>query len=411
MAEIRHRHLILSLGRKGLGEAGLGLRLATELREAGDEVFFLTHDSNKKLFEGAFRHETVSSAASPLLQLYIQSCSSGFKPSSIILADYYITTLFFVLTGLEPEILTSLGIPIFAIDTWDSSKTPAEIDVLINDSRHLTLWPGKVRSICPVPFLAPQETSAAYGSLPNSINVPRKVRRHIRHTLGMNDNSRAVMFCTAEWQHPNYESQGDVARRFAGSVPELVAEYISRLGSDVHLIHVGPKAYKLTQLEDRYHWLPPLPPVEFDPLVASMDLLVSANISATTISKAMVFGVPTLALRNSISAASRAEAEAAMRKPATPTMGAWLEKATPIFPFWMWPLGYFQFLEPVLRKNPYISAVEVAELLDEEAVENSMTTLLYNKEKRDSHKHRQAAYVNAVRMLPTGPQLIHAALQ
>lgn len=406
----KHKHLILSLGRKGLGEAALGLRLAAELRQSGDEVFFLAHDSNAKLL-GGFPHQTITTAASPLLQLYIQAQLSGSKISSIILADYYITTLFFALTGLEPEILTSSGLPIFAIDTWDSSKTPSEIDVLISDKRHLKKWPGLLRSIYPVPFLYPQDTGSCYASLPQEITVPRKIRRHIRHTLGLSDTSRGILFCTAEWQHPNYESEGDVARRFAAALPTLIADYVSRLGKDVHLVHIGPSAYNLNEsLNGRYHWLPPLPPSEFDPLMSSMDLLLSANVSATTIAKAMVNGIPTLVLQNSIAAANREEAEAAMVRAATPQLAAWLDRSTPIFPFSMWPLGYYHFLAPILKDNPYMASLDVAELLDEQQVEASITSLLFDQSARDSQRNRQAAYLEQVRQLPTGAQLVRAAV-
>jgi Family of unknown function (DUF6365) len=406
----KHKHLILSLGRKGLGEAALGLRLAAELRRSGDEVFFLAHDSNKKLL-GGFPHQTISTAASPLLQLYIQGQLAGSKISSIILSDYYITTLFFALTGLGPEILTSSGLPIFAIDTWDSSKTPAEIDVLIRDTRHLTKWPGMVRSIYPVPFLHPEDTGACYASLPQEISVPRKIRRHLRHTLGLSDTSRGILFCTAEWQHPNYESEGDVARRFAAALPELIADYVARLGKDVHLVHIGPSSYDFKDtLNGHYHWLPPLPPSEFDPLMASMDLLLSANISATTIAKAMVAGIPTLVLQNSIAGTNREEVEAAMVRPASPRLAAWLDKSTPIYPFSMWPLGYYRFLAPILKDNPYMACLEIAELLDELQVEASITSLLFDQNARDSQRHRQTEYLEQVRRLPTGAQLIQAAL-
>jgi Family of unknown function (DUF6365) len=406
----KHKHLILSLGRKGLGEAALGLRLAAELRQSGDEVFFLAHESNSKLL-GGFPHQTISTAISPLLQLYVQAQLAGSKISSIILADYYITTLFFALTGLGPEILTSSGLPIFAIDTWDSTKTPAEIDVLLSDTRHLTKWPGLLRSIYPVPFLHPEDTGSCYASLPEEISVPRKIRRHIRHTLGLSDTSRGIVFCTAEWQHPNYDSEQDVARRFAASLPALIADYVLRLGKDIHLIHIGPCAYNLKgSLNGHYHWLPPLPPGEFDPLLASMDLLLSANVSATTIAKAMVSGIPVLLLQNSIAAANREEAEAAMVRPATPRLADWLEQSTPIYPFSMWPLGYYRFLAPILKNNPYMNSLDVAELLDEQQVEASITSLLFDQNARDSQRHRQAAYLEQVRQLPTGAQLIQAAL-
>jgi len=411
MEKTPKKHLILSLGLKGLGEAALGIRLATELKAAGDEVFCLAHDSNAKLLEGTFPHVTFGSTAAPLFSLYLSNCVAGFKPTSIILSDYFTTTLFFELYGLDPALLTSFGVPIFAIDTWDSTKAASPIDVLMNDYRTVALWPDMVKPICPVPFLAPHTMAGFYGSLPEKVSVTRRIRRHLHHALGMNDTAKGVLFCTGAWQHPNYDSQSDSARRCATSLPLLIEEYISRLGPDVHLVHVGPQRYKLGQkLNSRYHWLPPLPPVDFDQLVASMDVLLSMNISATTIAKAMVFEVPTLVLQNSISASTREEAEAAMPCAPSATLAKWLDESMPLFPFVLWPIGYYRYLKPILQDNPYVSALDVAELLHEDRIQSALSSLLFDKTARDEQAHRQASYLSHVRSLPTGAQLVQTAL-
>jgi hypothetical protein len=385
--------------------------LASELRKNGDEVFFLAHDSNAKLLEGV-PHLAFSCAASPLFQLYISSCLSKFRASSIILSDYFTTTLFFDSFGLDPGILTSFGLPILAIDTWDSCRTlQRRIDVLVGEYRERTLWPGKVMPVSPVPFLAPHTSAGFYCSLPTRVSVTRKVRRHLHHALGMDSSSKAVLFCTAEWQHPNYESRGDVARRCGRTLPLLVADYISRVGEKVHLVHIGPEAYQLNdRLPGRYHWLPPLTPTEFDMFLASMDLVLSANISATTLAKAMVFGVPALVLQNSIAASTSEEARAAIEDPPSSQLATWLEEAVPIFPFALWPIGYHAFMTPLMRNNPYVEALDIVELLQERKVEEAMAGLLFHTAARESQLHRQTLYLDQVRNLPTGPEVVHAAL-
>lgn len=411
MEKIPKKHLILSLGLKGFGEAALGIRLGSELKAAGDEVFCLAHESNARLLEGTFPHVTFGSAAAPLFSLYFNNCVADYKPSSIILSDYFTTTLFFELYGLDPSILTSVGVPIFAIDTWDSTTASSTIDVLLSDYRTVALWPGKVKLICPVPFLSPHNMAGFYGSLPEKVSVTRKIRRHLRQALGIHEAARGILFCTGAWQHPNYDSQSDSARRCATSIPLLIEEYISRLGSDIHLVHVGPQRYKLGQkLNDRYHWLPPLPPFDFDQLVASMDLLLSMNISATTIGKAMVFEVPTVVIQNSVLAGTREQAEAAMPCAPTPALSKWLDEWAPLFPFVLWPIGYYRYLRPVLQDNPYVGALDLVELLDEESIQTLLSSLLFDKSARDEQAQRQVSYLSRVRSLPSGAQLVQVSL-
>jgi hypothetical protein len=413
-AENVRKHLMLSLGQKGFGETILGLRLASELRATGEQVFLLAHNSNLKLLEQfGTQRSIISSAGGPLLQLYISSCLESFEASSIILSDYFTTTLFFDRFGLNPQMLSSFGLPIIAIDTWDSDRTSQNmIDLLVGEQGARSLWPELIRPICPVPFLTPRPEARYYASLPRAVTVPRKIRKHLHHTLGVEESSRAVLFCTAEWQHPNYDSHGDAARRCAFALPLLVADYLARLGDKVHLVHVGPQPLDLKgRLDGRYHWLPPLRPPEFDTLVASMDLVLSANMSATTIAKAMASHVPVFVLQNSVKASSIEEAEAAMAGPLSPDLRKWLEDALPLFPFALWPLGYYRLITPLLQDNPYLTALDVAEILDEERVEAILHSLLFDSSARGDQKHRQKLYLDQVTALPSGAEALHTAIE
>ncbi len=401
-------HVILALNRKGLGEAILGLRLACDLRHAGDGVFFLSHESNAKLVQ-EFPHLTFGSHASPLVPLYVENSLNEFQASSIILSDYFTTGIFFDAARLDPQILTSFGVPVFAIDTWDSSKSPEQIDVFSDSAQPVITWPRQVKSICPVPFLSPHTTNGAYRSLPEKIPITARTRQDLRHSLGLGDTARVVLFCTAEWQHLQYESEAAI--RLAAMLPVLVADYLATMGSSVHLVHVGPQPYSMKeQLDGRYHWVPPLGPRHFDELLASMDLLLSANISATTIAKAMMCRVPVLVLQNSVSAASREEAQSASGHAFSPRLKRWLDEVLPLFPFALWPVGYYRFLAPLLRDNPYVGAVEVAEILDENRTQNELAALLFDKAAREEQLDRQAVYLGQVQSLPTGAQIIQAAL-
>jgi hypothetical protein len=419
----RQKHLILALNTQGLGEAILGARLAADLQKAGDEVFFLAHDSNAKVLAKDFPCLTFSSDAAPLLPFYLSDCLNTCHPSSIILSDFLTTAFFLEGLGKGSHLVTSLNLPMFAIDIWDSSKTPDRIDLFVGGSdKNIPRWDGEIKYICPVPFLLPHSASEFYRCLPERTAFAEQTRQQIRAELGLGSSSKAVLLCTAEWQHPGLhpvgiregseqEKQWANGKRVAELVPLLVSDYLSRLGEDVHLVHVGPQAYDLKEhLDGRYHWMASLAPAKFDQLLAAMDLLLSANISATTIAKAMVYEVPVLVLQNSVSAASREEAEASLPEPASQAMREWLEKVVPLFPFALWPLGYHRFLAPLLRDNPYVAALQMVELLHEGEVEAALSALLFDSAARENQAHRQANYLAQVRALPTGAQLIQACL-
>ena len=393
---------MLALSQQGFGEAILGLRLASSLQSAGDSVFFLAHDSNALLFSDV-PHLTVGSHVSKLLPLYLANCIAKVQASSIILSDYLNATIFFDQHGLTPEMLLSFGIPIFAIDTWDSTRQE-NIDVFMGSTQTVSRWSIDVNSICPAPFLKPQATSTVYHSIPEKLLLSRSQRQRQRAALGIGENARIIFFCTAEWQHAHYESEA--ANRLAVSLPALVANYISRLGKEVHFIHVGPKKFDLGQAMDgHYHWSPPLAPHNFNNLVSSVDLVLSANISATTIARAMAHAIPVMVLRNSISARTREQVEAAMPQAPSSQLRDWLDASLPLFPFALWPLGYYRFLAPLLSNNPYLNALK---FLNEQQVEAGLSALLFDNAAREEHAHFQAAYLSQVRSLPSGAELINS---
>jgi CheY-like chemotaxis protein len=217
--------------------------------------------------------------------------------------------------------------------------------------------------------------------------------------------------CSAnEWARLGAQWHG--ARRLAASLPALVGHYLSRLGDSVHLVHVGPRSFELAgQLNGRYHWLPSLTPGEFDAVLARADLFLSANITGTTVAKALTRAIPVMVLHNSVSASTVAEAETQAGAELSPALREWLEQAVPLSPFTLWPLGYTRFLEPILQGNPYTAALERVEILQEEQVEASLASLLFDAVAREDQIHRQDSYVREVGALPRGADLVTAGLE
>jgi hypothetical protein len=103
-------------------------------------------------------------------------------------------------------------------------------------------------------------------------------------------------------------------------VPQLLYSYLTQVDSSVKLIHVGPAALQLAAADGRYLWMPSLSPDNFDRLLGSVDLFLSANISATTIGRAIASGVPVLVVENSCTATTTAEVRVALGKRLAPEM-------------------------------------------------------------------------------------------
>ncbi|HET7871081.1 MAG TPA: DUF6365 family protein [Terriglobales bacterium] len=340
------------------------------------------------------------------------------KPATVILADYFANANFLFRMGVSSDCMLPQGAMIFAVDPWDCERTGYVVDMTSGQSVQVgphtgddaSRWYRQFEAIAhklkPVPMVAPSAAKGRFCTLPRRTAVATEDRELWRQRLGFGDRDRAVLFCTNRWQHQRADG---LFKKQADALPRLLAQYIARLGESVHLVHLGPEAYDLgIQLGKRYHWLPPVAPADFESMIAGMDLMVSANISATTIAKAMTHGVPVLVLQNSVSVTSCEDAETALASGSSVWLRAWLEQAVPLLPFSLWPVGFHRFLTPLLRDNPYVAALDIAEILDERGTEATLAGLLFEPSSREDHLHRQTAYLNQIRSLPTGAETIKA---
>ncbi|HEX5412379.1 MAG TPA: DUF6365 family protein [Terriglobia bacterium] len=413
-------HLIIALSGKAWGRAVMACTIAAELSATGDRVTLLINECLAPLTNGAgFRSVTINESLGPLLGLYIDHLIATERPTSVVLSDYFANANFCYAVGANPRCVLLKDIATFSLDPWHFEWTGTKIDMFCGETFLLTQGssedcteqfqsiPYKLR---PVPIVPLGKTNGAFRNLPHISHITTGSARETRHALGISDGAKAVLFCTAKWQHAKYESRAGM--RLASSLPILVAEYLSRIGQDVHLVHVGPYAYDLQgRLNGRYHWLPPLSLSRFDSILASMDLFISANISATTVTKAMVFEVPTVVLHNSILAETQEQVESALARPFSESLRLWLKDAVPLFPFVLWPLGYHRFLAPLLHNNPYVDALEFIEFLDEQRVESTLADLLFDSTRRADQLHSQTCYLKQIRSLPTGAEIIRAMMR
>lgn len=402
-----NHYLFLALTNGGWGETALGIRIAEDLAADGDaKITFLAHASNRMALVGTpFAQEIVTEESGKLLRLYVDAIMESEPTTAIVLSDLVTTQRFCGQHGVSSEFLGEYGVPMLAIDTWEHTVTGPTLDLFLGDPHALDLSLAKIsRPLLPAPILSPSPREGAYCCLPRPLHVPRRVRTHLRNNLGIGDSEQLVLLSTAPWQHLRFASPH--GNRLAAALPLLLAEYVDRLGPSVHLAHVGPKAYPLAEkLGDRYHWLPPLVPLHFDELLASVDLLVSANISASTNLKAISSGIPTVVVHNSYEAREIGDLAPFLDTPSEALL-QWLAAMLPIYPFRLWPLGWFQFLAPALKDNPYLDAVASVELLDERGFEETCRSLLFDRTAQQRHLDRQAEYVRALARLPRAREVV-----
>lgn len=365
------RILFVCLGSKAFGEAVMALDLARRLDGRRFRCAFLTSPNIAVLLgdHPELQALELQDDAHAVNRLLVGGFVDGFEPSLVILCDFLTFAFSQSSFGLTLEDVRAWGAPVASLDCyeWESGDfvidflngtTAAMPDTLVDMDGVLRPCPLnrpasiRGRTVC-YSFL---DAPSAEGSLPR--------REEARRRLGLDPEQPLFLTTEALWQRRRPRSfEGPFLERVDG----LLGWYLRRLGRPCTWMRVGLVESPARRIEggvDERH-LPSLPEGEFETLLAAADLFVSTNVAATSLGKCLRLGTPALLLYNSRAAAGE---EALLGQGVSARMRALLRGSYPLRPFLMYPMGWFEFLGPVLTDNPFVDTIHRAEILDEEEV-------------------------------------------
>lgn len=394
---------MLAVTPTAFGEVLLGMRLARELRARDHEVRLLAPESLRAIaLDAGVRFGAFDPVASRL-DVVLASLVRDERLDSITLLDAAAVFQGFDRLHLDASVFARLGVPVVALDIWNLDESGLAWDHAggrIDIDGRATAIPR----IVPVPFARP---TAARGY--NALPVARPIdRRAARDELGLGD-ARVIFWPTALWQAPRLQATAS-GRRLAEAVPTLLVHYVAALGPDVRVVHVGPEPMRAgAALGDRYRWIPQLPAERFHALLAASDVMLGANLAATTLPSAIAYEVPAVVAVNSYAEAS-SEAIEAVRGRLGARARAWVEANPALYRFRVWPAGLHATLGAVIAGNPFTEAIEIVELLDEERMVSTLRMLLFDDAAATRARERQRAYRAEVARLPPVIARFEAAL-
>jgi hypothetical protein len=306
----------------------------------------------------------------------------------------------------EADFLTRLPLPVFALDVWDLPHTELSWDF---GTDALPISPRALdftRRLVPVPFARPDDDAFRFDALPELALPPADERARVRAEMGLAAEDRLVLLLSSRWQAPEMQHWKH-HQRLARHLPQLALAAVAELGPRVHAAHVGPQPFAGAEtLGGRYHWIAQAPPDRFHALMASADVLLTFNTSATSTLSALALGLPVVLAVNSYAGRTAADVEGAVPFALADGVRAWLEPVVPLYPFRVWPLGLHRLLSPVLERNPFTGAVRTVEVLDFSALVAACRQLLFDAGAREASLLRQAGYVARVRALPKGADVL-----
>jgi len=354
-----------------------------------------------------FQHMLISPQMGMLAKILIDDFVRTVKPDAIVLAEYLnYTHVMSAHFRLNPWFIESYGVPVIPIDLWELERTGFAADLC--GGRALAINPHIKDMDCylsPVPMArpVPDSRSAIPFRVPDLADPdgPVRSRERTRSELGLGAADRLVMLAMSPWQLPDVGAAG--RRRAASRVPELLAHYLRQLPDDVRFLLAGaaPEWSRLLPAE-RTLPLPPCSPSRFGAMLRAADLMLSLNLSAFTMVRAVLSGTPVMLITNQFSVTEPGHAGdiADQLGGMSGFARRWLADSVPLHRFRIWPMGFHGFLDSLVAGNPYLSAFSVAELLDEPAVMGGLRGLLFDSAERDRARIRRADYLEEIEKVP-----------
>jgi hypothetical protein len=402
------RLLYFVLTPQGLGEVVIALSLARQLEPAGAKSHFVVlPGAEAMLRDSGHPYTVVEPSMGDALYPVVDDLVAQFRPDGLVLADYF--TYWVIAEGqfhVDPWFVYRYGLPVIPVDQWEWDRTDFTIDIAPGlrrpvDPKILDM-PARLHPV-PLSHMDGQGPGYPYRLLAETDRIGAARRREVRGSLGIGTGERMVLLPISGWQQPAGRPAHDSVVRLATHTPDLLAGYLRQLPASTHFVLVGNVPRALRDLPaGRTHALPPCSARRYSALLGAADAVVALTPPAMTLLRSVFADVAGLVLTNRHTVAADGDADRldAELGGLGPTVRDWLGRVGPVHPFRLWPMSFFEFMRPLLAENPFLDAVSHAEILDETAVVDTLTRLLYDRPTQDRMAAARERYAAAVAALP-----------
>lgn len=423
--------LNIVLGEISTGELGIALAFSKALDKNRYENYYLIPDTKLSIMGQAedIQIMTVSRKQEP-----VKNCEliiSYIKENDIdafLLFDAFTLEYSQEWTGINFEYLKSLQIPIISLDEYEYTKAGYKLDYYGIFIKRLPALLDKCDYViknCPLSMVDSSKSCMRQGSRKNEYyyrvfeEMPRiscKEREQVRKDYvflgaqGLPRDAKVVCFTTSQW-----EMKGAYAfscqNTLASWLGVILHEYLKELDEDIILLHIGTERWKIEAVDEkvRYVHYDSLPVETFEKVIQAAELFVTFNLVSITLSKAVMFGVPSLVLNNSkIIEFGRLQGKLAERPKWYQDMARDVKK---IYPFTASMFGWGNFLKTVLTDNSYVDTFERVEMFNYKKTKDMLRDMLMNQEKRQKLVQKNETFIQNYQQLMGADEVLDDIFQ
>ena len=413
--------LNIALGDMSTGELGIALAFIKDQNpEWYSNCLLIPEEKNRILKNSNFNVFLLSKEKSPRLNREIVAdVIRKINPDLIILFDIFTFEYAQNWTGCNTDFLKSLGIPLASIDEYEYTLSNYKVDYYGMFVKRLPDLLSKcdfVLKNCPLSMPKysvgiPYDKNYFYYRVFEKLNrISLEERRHIRKKyFGVDDdNAKVVFFTTSLWEVSgaySFSCQNTLAEWLG----PIVYHYLNDLESNVVLFHVGAENWELhSDGRLKYVHFDSLKTVDFDRVIQAADLFLTYNIVSISLSKAVLYGVPSLVLNNQ-KVIEFGKLENAMKKRPIwyQTMAHQVKK---VYPFAASLFGWSNFLRMCLTDNAYLDSFDIANVFNYKATTEQFHNLLYNSAYRADVQDRMERFADRYYKIASPEDVLHNIL-
>jgi hypothetical protein len=339
----------------------------------------------------------------------IDNLMKSFGPDYMMISDVFTTEYAYSWSGINFAVMREYGVPILGVDEYEFLSAGYSMDYYGGFSKKLPplvdCCDFVIRN-CPINISRTNdgEKVKCFSLYGNKMVLSDKEKEEVRRTLGIDDDEKMVFYTTSTWEMLNIyrlSALGILVRW----VPLMLQNYLKALNRKVTVIHVGVNPWKDFESEKvRYCYFPNLLPADFDKYLLSSDLFITLNVVSVTLSKAIFGGIPSIVFQNLKTLDFKKLSERVLQMPDWFRQMA--EEVKIAFPFRASVLGWYKFLETVLKDNDYTGTYVEAPFFKVSEAVSGFEQCLFNDDFIRKLKTRQMNYVERVLALPTPDEIM-----
>lgn len=350
------------------GELQIAMDFAAKLADLGHGVMFLVPPSHvEKVRTNHFSYRTLIPNGAALNRIIFLDIEDSFKPSFVVLSDFLNYAFCETHFGLREDDLSIFSGRIGAFDLYNFSLAGKKIDTygfrskeiskLNTDKYDFLLQPCPVNQI----IEDKKKNCFRYRIFDSIVARTKNEYKEARIKFDIKSSEKLIVMTGAVWQS-SFKPYDEV-KEMVSAVDDVIIQMVQRLPQNYRVFWVGPRHREFPRELTQVRHIKSLQPPQFQMLVDSADVFVSSNYISTSMVRAALRGVPVVLLGNSfLKRQGECRSLAFQRKPDR------VENMNVIYPFRMFPVGWYSFLEPAVRGNSFYELTKCVEVFDDSEV-------------------------------------------